>query len=281
MSTPYELTSGDSTGYGFGLFIDEHRGLRRIHHGGADTAHRSMIMYFPELDAAVITQSNNSAFDGGIANSVAAAFFADAMEAEETDDTEETDDVAFDPAAFDPESFDRFAGRYELEEMPGFVLTFSREGDKYFIQATGQPRVDLVPTSPTSFALNVVEARVTFTEGADGEVDSLILHQGGEHAGKRLKEEAWAPTAEQLASYTGRYFSDELQTFYEVVVADEALVLKVRRLDDIALSPAKEHHFSASSTINEIAFEADDAGAITAFEVGNGRARGIRFERID
>jgi len=50
MTTPFELTGedteeGEDTGYGFGLFIDDQRGLERIHHGGernaADAAARN------------------------------------------------------------------------------------------------------------------------------------------------------------------------------------------------------------------------------------------------
>ena len=39
MMTSYVLTNGDETGYGYGLSIDEHRGLKRVSHGGADVAH--------------------------------------------------------------------------------------------------------------------------------------------------------------------------------------------------------------------------------------------------
>ena len=42
MTTRFVLTDGDTTDYGLGLFVDEQRGLKRIHHGGADIAHRSV-----------------------------------------------------------------------------------------------------------------------------------------------------------------------------------------------------------------------------------------------
>ena len=49
MMTPYVLTDGEETGYGFGLSVDEQRGLKRIQHGGADVAHRSMLAYYLSL----------------------------------------------------------------------------------------------------------------------------------------------------------------------------------------------------------------------------------------
>ena len=53
MMTSYVLTSGDESGYGYGLFIDDQGGQRRVHHGGADVAHRSMLVYYPEINAGV------------------------------------------------------------------------------------------------------------------------------------------------------------------------------------------------------------------------------------
>jgi hypothetical protein len=47
MMTPFTLTDGKSTGYGMGLFVDTQGPLKRIQHGGADVAHRSMLAYYP------------------------------------------------------------------------------------------------------------------------------------------------------------------------------------------------------------------------------------------
>ncbi|NJD09273.1 MAG: beta-lactamase family protein, partial [Gemmatimonadetes bacterium] len=141
MTTRFVLNGGDTTGYGMGLFVDRWRGLRRYQHGGADAAHRSQLIYFPELDAGVIVDSNDAAFNaGGIADQVAAIFFADKL----------TPAPALAPAnatpaaaPFDVAKFDAYAGRYELTEAPGFVLTISRAGPQLLGQATGPPQIPL------------------------------------------------------------------------------------------------------------------------------------------
>lgn len=75
------------------------------------------------------------------------------------------------------EILDRYVGRYELQ--PGFDLTVTREDMQLFAQATGQPRVELYPSSDNNFYLKAVDAQVTFiTEGAEA-ASSLILHQNG------------------------------------------------------------------------------------------------------
>ena len=76
-----------------------------------------------------------------------------------------------------PEVLDRYVGRYELQ--PGFVLAVTREGTQLFVQATGQPRFEVFPSSETTFYLKVVEARLTFHTDGEGPATGVTLHQGG------------------------------------------------------------------------------------------------------
>jgi CubicO group peptidase (beta-lactamase class C family) len=278
MTTRFVLTDGDTTNYGLGLFVDEHRGLRRVNHGGADVAHRSQLVYYPEINAGLTTQSNHAAFDGSIPFQLAEAFFAEYMEPEEDD---AADTVAFDPTTFDPEAFDEFAGRYALDERPSFVLTFSREDDTFYTQATGQPRLEIVPTSDSSFSLVAVEASVTFLRNGDGDVDALMLYQNGERRATRLADGdgPWSPTVDDLEAYVGRYFSHEIETFYTVALEEEHLVLRQRRLDDRTLRPGDEDDFTAGGT--QVSFERDRNEQVIAFYLSNVRTRDVRFERID
>ena len=71
-------------------------------------------------------------------------------------------------------AFDARVGRYEL--APGFVLALSREGERYYAQATGQPKLEILPASETVFFARDIEAEVHFA-GADS--SHLVLHQNG------------------------------------------------------------------------------------------------------
>ena len=281
MTTSYVLTNGDSTGYGYGLSVDRQRGLRRVQHGGADVAHRSMLAYYPEIRAGVTAQSNHAGFSSGVAFRIAEAFFADAMEPEE-EDRPIADGTAFDPASYDPEDFDDLAGRYALEAQPSFVLNFSREGRTLYAEATGQPRFEIVPTSDSTFAVPSVEASVTFHRSTDGKAEGVTLHQGGQdQRATRLADDApakWEPTAEDLAALEGRYFSDEIETFYTFAVEDGKLVMRQRRMDDVELAPGEKDTFSGG--MFTVSFERDRAGRVIGFYLSNGRTRDVRFERV-
>ncbi|MBX2821152.1 MAG: serine hydrolase, partial [Rhodothermaceae bacterium] len=280
MTTRYVLTDGDTTEYGLGLFIDEQSGLKRIQHGGADIAHRSMFMYFPEINSGVVALSNYGSFLNP-AGEIAELFFADRMMQDEpvvmTQNEESV--AAFNPDDYEPEAFDEFAGRYELEVAPGFILTFRRDGENLYTQATGQEELEISPTSDSTFKLKAVEASLTFHREVDGSVKSLTLHQNGHHIANRLADEPWKPSEADLASYSGRYFSEELETFYDVMVEDSALVITQRRLDNINLTPTKEDLFRGSYPIVEVTFTRDDAGSVDGLLVSNVRSRGIRFDK--
>jgi len=101
---------------------------------------------------------------------------------------------------------EKHVGRYEI--TPAFHIVVTREGNRLFAQATGQPRFEIFPESQTKFFYKVVDAQLTF----DG--DSLTLHQNGANMpGKKLAADAPGPkerTAitlgeDVLQRYVGRY----------------------------------------------------------------------------
>ena len=275
MTEPYVLASGDTTAYGLGLMLGERRGLRLVEHGGADLAHRSTFIYFPEIESGLILLTNSPSVPTPV-GTLLDAFFGEHFEPEPDEDSADEPAADFDPASFEPETFDAFAGRYEMEEAPGFILAFRRDGDRYFTQATGQPEIEIFPVGPARFELRVVPAGVTFHVEDDGSVERITLHQNGDHPGNRLADEA---ADIDLEDYAGRYFSEELETFYTVSVVDGELQLMNRRLEEpVTLSHGTGDAFTGGHPIATIEFERDENGSVTGFLAGNGRTRDVRFD---
>jgi hypothetical protein len=225
-----------------------------------------------------VTQSNYAAFNGGIPSQIAESFFDEYMEADSTEAdgeemvAEETEEFEYDPARFEP-----LTGRYELEVMPGFILTFSRDDDRIYTQATGQPEIDITATSDSTFSLVGVNASLTFHRNESGAADSLTLHQNGNHIAKKIDFEL---SVDEMQEYTGHFFSEEIQTAYDVAMSDSSLVLQNYQLEeDITLAPIKEDTFGGGFPITNISFVRNDAGDITGFRAGSGRTRDVHFEK--
>jgi len=87
--------------------------------------------------------------------------------------------------AVDPKVFDSYVGQYQL--TPNFVMTITRDGTQLFVQATGQPRLEIFPESDRDYFLKVVDAQITFETDSQGRAMGLVLHQNGvNQTAKRL-----------------------------------------------------------------------------------------------
>ncbi len=85
----------------------------------------------------------------------------------------------------DPHILAAYVGRYELD--PNFALTFRVDGNRLFVQATGQAEIEAFAESETEFFARVVDAQVTFDRPENGVAQSLVLHQNGkDRPGKRV-----------------------------------------------------------------------------------------------
>ena len=84
---------------------------------------------------------------------------------------------------------------------------------------------------------------------------------------------------EELASFVGEYYSNELGVNYLVVLDDGELFFRHKGAPSGALSPQRNDRFSASGWT--VDFDRDTDRHVTGFAISSGRARGIRFVRID
>jgi serine-type D-Ala-D-Ala carboxypeptidase/endopeptidase len=139
-----------------------------VWHNGGTGGYRSMIAFEPRKRVGVVVLSNAGTTAG-------------------------VDDIAMhllDPAVplmqppkqhtqiyVDPKTYDALVGRYQAS--PTFVFTVTREGDRLFVQATGQPRFEIFPEGQREYFLKVVEAQISFDADVDGHSPGLTLHQNG------------------------------------------------------------------------------------------------------
>ena len=271
MTTSFVLNSGSPSNYGYGLFLDTNRGLKRWQHGGNDVAHSSTFVYYPELDAGYVVFSNYQGVPGGIAGVVANAFFGEHMTAPPRPTATAPSGVDV-PAA----TLGRYAGKYEMATLGGLVVNVELQGGQLRVQLPGQPALPLRPTSMTSFEVVGAPARITFNTTADGAVEGITFQQDGQHTGRRIAEK---PSVD-LTSFAGRYFSQELETFYDLSVEGGQLVIRHRRFGPVALMHTTGDSFTGTLPVTQLVFRRDAQGNVTGFDAGNGRARGIMFDKV-
>jgi putative CocE/NonD family hydrolase len=77
----------------------------------------------------------------------------------------------------DPKIFDDYTGQYVFAENPDLVLSFFREGNAYYIQASGQGRIEIYPANTSKFFTKIIDADATFVRDAQGKVTGVIWRQ--------------------------------------------------------------------------------------------------------
>jgi CubicO group peptidase (beta-lactamase class C family) len=272
MTTSFVLNNGKPSNYGYGVFLDSTRGLRRWQHGGNDIAHSSTFVYYPDLDAGYVVFSNYQGVPGGIANTVAEAFFGSKM----TASSRATATAGGASGASVPaQTLRRYAGKYEMTTLGNMQVTVEMQAGQLRVQVPGQEALPLRPISTTSFEVVGAPAKITFNVDGDGPAQGITFSQGGEHPGRRVVER---PV--DLSSFTGRFFSAELETFYDLSVEDGKLVIRHRRFGPVTLTHTTGDSFSGALPVTDVVFRRDAQGNVTGLDAGTGRARGIQFEKV-
>lgn len=279
MTTTAVLESGDSTDYGLGLGLDELGGRTLYWHTGGDVSHRAYLGYLPELGSGVILMSNDASFDLSLGQPVARLFFADELEEEATAAEKDAPDGA--DGLMSEERKQAIAGDWLLE-VQGLTIAMevTVEDGELYMEVPGSERVAARPTSDSTVTIAALDAAFTFRTEPDGSVTTGAATQGGVEMTMRRAEKT-ALAEEDLQGYAGRYFCEELETFFRIAVEDGGLVARQLGRTPQPLSHVSSDNFSAEVFyLNEIAFQRGDDGRVTGFTVSNGRTRGVLFERM-
>ena len=276
MNTKAVLNNGKEFGGALGQFVEEYKGLNQVQHGGADAGYRTYLGRFPDQDFAVIVFSNLGSFDpGGMALKIADIYleeeFAENVKQENNEQTSDPENIEI-----EEEILQKYVGRYEL--FPGLIITIFIEDGALYGQAEGIPQSLLTPLSTHEFDVEGLEAKIVFIEDG-GSVESLTLLQGGQEMQAARMEEFDAESVD-LAQFTGRFWSDELSTAYDLIVEEDQLIARHSRHSDIRLTPTKPDFFSGNQWyFGQLEFTRNDQGVIDGYKVSSGRVRNLVFTK--
>lgn len=273
--TPDVFTNGDTMNYAFGIGVMEYRGLKKYQHTGGDIAHRALLAYYPEIDAGVIVMSNNASFPLGIANAIGEAFLEQYMEPKE--ENKEEKEVKAGYVEVDEEILETYAGKYKFEGA-SFTIEYKLEDGQLVAYPMGQESRPIHASNDTTFDYDGIEASIIFHVSENGEVNSATHIQGGKN--KLNKLEPYDPSLEDLQAFVGKYYSEELETFYNLEIEEDQLIARHVNMKAIKLEPVEADQFAGSVFFfGEVKFARDAQQQVTGFQVSNGRTSGMAFVR--
>jgi CubicO group peptidase (beta-lactamase class C family) len=264
--TPHQLTDGSSSGYGYGWAIGEYEGRRVIEHGGGINGFSTHILRMPEERLLVVVLTNKESAEPSC-EKVATLLAGEAI----GKPYREPEAIALDLAVLDA-----YVGVYEI--YPGDERIVAREGDKLYSQRTGQGRVELLPVSPSEFAVKGEMLRFHFRRNEAGAVAAVVSVPRFGPALTARRTDKPLPAARQAIALdpasgdacAGDY---ELAPGYILTIRREGdrLVALVPGQENLELWPESPARFFAKTADVQIEFVRDAAGTIASLLLHQGK----------
>lgn len=249
--------------YAFGLEVHTMNGVEVIEHSGGINGFNTALAYYPQIELAVVVLGNVN----GTAPDQIAEYLGALAQGKPVELPSERRTVSVDARILAG-----YVGDYALN--PKFLISITRDGDRLFEQATGQPKLEIFPSSEKEFFLKVVDAQITFvTSGAGTRATALILHQGGiDQRAERVEGAAAALAPRErkevhvepqiLARYVGTY---QLVPGFSIAITREGdhLYEQATNQPKFEIYPSSDRDFFLRVVDAQITFVAGDKGAAT------------------
>lgn len=173
------MTTAGKGGFGLGVEVAETNGLQVIKHSGGMPGFSAQLTYVPERKILVAVLSN---VYGPAASAMGEQLLDVALGKPVVLASERK------PLPIAQSELSRFTGVYDVG--PGFAITIAVGGDSLTAQGTNQPKpmplmYQGVVDGHARFYVPNFDAELEFVTGPTGEVNSLVLHQGGDHPAKK------------------------------------------------------------------------------------------------
>ncbi|WP_299218225.1 serine hydrolase domain-containing protein [uncultured Aquimarina sp.] len=260
------LNSGEITNYAFGVELDEYKGLKRIAHDGSWASFNTYVAYLPEHHFSVVVLFNRPWWAQDMAQKIIDIYLADVLEAE----TEEPD-VHITPYkdVIDLKVLESYLGTYHLE-ADVYVHIFL-EDDKMYAQATGEDQQVMTAVSETKFWVESYEAYIEFGT-------NRYIYKGKTYEKKKLMKPL---ILEYIDNYTGKFYSEELNTVYDVKLDNGKLELFHLRNGSIPLHPKWHDGFETDAWFTPIIeFQRNGENEVISFTATQFRSRYQKFVKI-
>ncbi len=278
LQTQGMLNNGDTLDYAFGININKYKEEKRISHGGAIGGYRSLIQAFPdhELNIAILTNFSSSNIGSKLnrISDILLKLDADAVPGLITADS-------ITSKLLSNEDLAKFCGHY-WNEKSRYSRKIYLKDDTLRYSRPESSENKLLPVEENTFQmLNVAFVIKVSFEILPNNRKVMMVQVDDEDPIRSESYDSLEMTRELLSSYTGRYYSPELDTHYSIYAkGDSVLMGNHSRHGDFEISIIREDYLEGKlSAFSEIKVKRDKKKRILGLLVSNGRVRNLWFEK--
>lgn len=265
------LNSGTVMKHGRGMFVSPYKGYKTFNHSGRGLGMRSQLICVPDLDLSVIVYSNASHI-----NAVDVSYKILDLWIHEPPSKEK----AKKKYRHNKKELVKFTGTYqELNSDMGMRIFI--QNDTLFAQSSfGRHPVPLSSKSANTFTrLENPSVSYIFSSNEGSDVDLRVDFGGAIFYLERV-ELAENPNL-NVEEFAGKYFSEELDVIYELVISDNKLILNYPNNQGIVLSEGERDVFGSNKR-TKYTFIRGENDMVTSFEVASeGTVKGVIFNKIN
>jgi CubicO group peptidase (beta-lactamase class C family) len=279
MLTKGVLADGNEISYARGIEIGAYRGLKTVGHSGGDAGFRSHVVYFPGERFGVAVFSNLGSVDpGGLSLRIAEIYLASRLERPKAGGPAP---VALKPITLPVKSLEPMVGPYLIESSQLLRKIIVRK-DKLIYFRSDESQTVLQPLSATRFRMLDIggEVYVDFSDKAGDVYNTYTVTEADGRKVEAKRIEPYEPTEAQLKEFLGSFYSDELDTRYDLTLKSGSIwVTGQGHQEGSPLGPIGRDSFSAGGYFG-LKFERNGRGAISGFRISTGRVLNLKFVKV-
>ncbi|MEM1134561.1 MAG: serine hydrolase domain-containing protein [Bacteroidota bacterium] len=273
LQTLDKFNNGEENTYAFGVGIGDFNGIKSVGHGGAIGGFRSNVISFPEEALSIVILTNfSSASPGQKSRAIAEVILG------------ETKDKAMDmlPGALKPikiskEALKKYEGTYWNDKSNFVQKVYFNNDTLRYIRADDSEN-SLIPTGENEFQILGTSKDIKVTFGL-GKNKTMTITVDGPSPITSYSFEPIASTKDELAAYTGKFYSPELETSYTISLKNDTLFWHHIRHGDFKMKRIKKDVLKGNWPFNMVKFQRNKKGKVTGILVSNGRVRNLWLEK--
>jgi len=252
-----KLSSGEQLDYAFGLVIGKYRGLATVDHGGADAGYRSDMIRFPDQHFTAACLCNRADSDpSDLTRKVAEIYLAKDMTPADKADAGPEKTVQL-----PTEKLAAKVGTCLKPEGDDALRITLEDGKLRVWPGAGEDSYEMTALSEDEFRLLVAPWDFKFEPLSPGGPLRLIVKQGDGKPEAYAAVPAFTPSASELSSYVGFYYSEEIEPVYAMQIDDGRLALHRLKNKPDTLRPITRDLFAGS--IGIIRFKRNPQGQVS------------------
>lgn len=271
MKTPNVFNNGETINYAFGQVIDAYRGSEALGHGGTIAGYRTFLLRIPSQKLSVVVLANMPYLNPlNIAYEIADFYLPELPQRQ------------LKPESLSTETLASYTGDFEL--LGGLIYTITQEDQQLYLQIMGGAKQPLTHLAGNEFSFGNEGRKLRIGSVNTSNVEQITLVEGiygGQTLiGQRVVIPSVNAESVDLAEFTGRFYSQELDTTYELVLENKQLKAKNLR-SEVYLSPFDTDIFSGSAGFFLRAqFKRNKSADIIGLEVTGTLINKIKFVKV-